>query len=53
MMYTWQVWKTNRLVGYVISSCEKGALEKAHHKYGTNLYVLKTSKVLLEECRYS
>lgn len=39
MVYTWAVWKNNRLVGYVKSVSEWDAIRAAHAKYGTGLYV--------------
>jgi hypothetical protein len=42
MMYTWQVWKNNRFVGYVLACGEWEALAKAKDKYGDNLYVERT-----------
>jgi hypothetical protein len=37
--YTWQVWKDNRFVGYVLAFGQWEALAKAKEKYGENLYV--------------
>ena len=39
MVYTWAVWKNNRLVGYVKSVSEWDAIRLAHSKYGMSLYV--------------
>ena len=41
-MYSWQVWKNNRLVGYVLAVSEWEAYRKATDKYGSNLYVYRT-----------
>lgn len=40
-MYSWQVWKNNRLVGYVLAVSEWEAYRKATDKYGNNLYVYR------------
>lgn len=39
MVYTWAVWKDNRLVGYVRSYSEWDAIRIANSKYGIRLYV--------------
>ncbi len=39
MVYTWAVWKNNRLVGYVTAASEWDAIRSANTKYGTRLYV--------------
>lgn len=39
MVYTWAVWKDNRLVGYVRSYSEWDAIRLAHSQYGIGLYV--------------
>lgn len=39
MVYTWAVWKNNRLVGYVTAASEWDAIRSAHTKYGNGLYV--------------
>jgi len=41
VMYSWQVWKNNRLVGYVLAVSEWEAYRKATDKYGNNLYVYR------------
>lgn len=38
-MYSWAVWQHNRLAGYVMAMSAIQAQLKAHHKYGSNLYV--------------
>ena len=40
--YVWEVWKNNRLVGYVVSVGEISALASAKSQYGENIYVYRT-----------
>ena len=40
--YVWEVWKNNRLAGYIRAFGEIEALDLAKSKYGSNIYVYRT-----------
>lgn len=40
-MIQWSVWKNCRLVGYVLSPSETGAIRQATEKFGKNIFLIR------------
>jgi hypothetical protein len=41
MRYTWEVWKNNRLAGYVESPSSIDAIRLAQEKFGRDIFVIR------------